>query len=139
MKRLILCFITLVVIFFSCEKEAENSFFDAKITESSTREQDDQLLNKLYHEILDLSTQYDCSNAEEWDYTPIGAKACGGPAGYIAYSLKIDKGMFLNKVSHYTLQQERYNTKWGIISDCMALPPPNGIECINGKPELIYK
>ena len=132
-KTLVL--IILCLHFVSCEEEPENRF---EISETSSRESDNKLLDELHEEILVLSNQVTCTNANEWEITAIGAKACGGPTGYIAYSSQIDKIDFLDKVNRYTSLQDFYNQKWGVVSDCMFLTPPKGIECINGFPEFIY-
>jgi hypothetical protein len=42
----------------------------------------------------------------------IGSKACGGPTGFIAYSLKLNTTDFLDKVEKYTNSQKRFNNKW---------------------------
>lgn len=136
MKRLIYILL-LTGIVFSCSEESEDVPAN-EITESSSQKADDMLLNNLYEEIVSLSEQYDCSNSDIWTYTPIGAKACGGPAGYIAYPSIIDSNEFMLKVNFYTAQQDTYNTKWGVVSDCSVPPPPTGVECVDGKAVLVY-
>jgi hypothetical protein len=50
-------------------------------------------------------------NPADWNFTPIGSKACGGPTGFIAYSLKLNTTDFLDKVEKYTPKKE-FNNKW---------------------------
>jgi endo-alpha-1,4-polygalactosaminidase (GH114 family) len=104
----------------------------------STQEQDAQSLEKMRVEILSLSTSNQCENAADWAFTSIGSKACGGPTGFIAYSLKLKTTEFLDKIEKYTNYQKEFNTKWGIISTCDVPPYPTSIECVNGKVRLVY-
>jgi len=104
----------------------------------STREEDQNKLNAEYEVIQKLSIQFSCENASEWKFTAIGAKGCGGPTGYIAYSSKIDEHDFLEKVKVFTNHQKEFNVKWNIVSDCMYNTPPNSVICENGKPKFVY-
>ena len=97
-----------------------------------------KILNELYIEIQELAQSEACVDAGEWAYTAIGAKACGGPADYIAYPLNINVESFLEKVAQYTAMQEEFNETWGIVSDCALPAEPIGIECIDGAAQLIY-
>ncbi|MCF6213705.1 MAG: hypothetical protein L3J45_06735 [Flavobacteriaceae bacterium] len=126
MKNLIISIASLVLILTSCTSN------------TLSQEQEQQLLDDLYLDIQTLANSEPCSNPEDWAFTAIGAKACGGPAGYIAYPLSIDTVSFLDLVTHYTKEQEKYNIKWGVFSDCSVAQPPSGIECLNGEPTFIY-
>ncbi|SDJ73185.1 hypothetical protein SAMN04487898_104121 [Pedobacter sp. ok626] len=106
--------------------------------DNSAKENEQASLLKLMDEIVVLSKKVNCEDAKEWKFMPIGAKACGGPAGYISYSIKIDTDDFIKKVGVYTVESENFNKKWGIISDCMAVNPPKEIKCENGKPIFVY-
>lgn len=118
----------LALIVFACEKQ---SFVGSPEAESL-------LLEKLYREIDSLAALSPCTDSEEWRFTAIGEKACGGPAGYIAYAVKSDTASFLNKVENYTNFQRAYNQKWDVVSDCMLLVPPSRVVCEAGKPKLIW-
>lgn len=136
MKKRIGYLVIITLIFFSCQED--DHFFGSEITETTTRQQDDQLLGELYQEIVEISTQFNCSNAEEWKFTAIGSKGCGGPTGYIAYSVKTDEDLFLKKVNHYSSQQNKYNIKWGVLSTCDIPPLPQDVTCIDGVPQFVY-
>ena len=130
MKNIKFLFIAFSFFFYNCSND-----------DSPSQESDDQNLSKMYSEIIAASMVYTtpCTNSAEWSFAAIGSKACGGPLGYIAYSLKIDGPEFLKKVENYTKAQEAYNKKWGVFSTCdMMIRPPSGIGCTNGKPTLIY-
>ncbi len=103
-----------------------------------TQEEELEILKKMFAEIEALAESVVCENAEEWEYTPVGSKACGGPAGFIAYSTKIDVASFLEKVKSYTKSEDDFNKKWGIVSTCDILLPPNGIACDEGKAILLF-
>ncbi|WP_426479870.1 hypothetical protein ACP3T3_10815 [Chryseobacterium sp. CBSDS_008] len=77
-----------------------------------------------------------CTDAGEWAFAPMGAKACGGPQQYIAYPKKIEE-TFLQRVNEYTDKVKAFNEKYNITSDCMMVMPPASLKCINGKIRLI--
>lgn len=129
MKKLTFIICILCLLFVSCSND-----------DSVDREQDYQNLGKMYREILSLSKINSelCTDPDQWDFTAIGSKACGGSAGYIAYSKKIDKTEFLAKVKAYTDAETAFNIKWSVVSTCEAVSPPNNVECVDGKPKLSY-
>ncbi|WET03556.1 hypothetical protein [Flavobacterium sp. YJ01] len=108
--------------------------------EATIQEQDAAKLEKMHQEIITLSlaTTQSCTDAKDWDFTPLGTKACGGVALYIPYSKKINKEAFLAKVKAYTDAQTAYDIKWNIVSSCELVIPPTGVECVDGKPKLSY-
>ncbi|MDT0606781.1 BPTI/Kunitz domain-containing protein [Croceitalea rosinachiae] len=89
-------------------------------------------------EIRALSEGEVCNDVADWRFVAIGAKACGGPSGYMAYSIKIDTLSFFAKVEEYTSAQKQYNMDNGIISDCAIDPIPVGIQCKDDVAVLIY-
>ena len=95
-------------------------------------------LMDLFNEIQNLSYSVSCSNAGDWLFTEYGAKACGGPQGFIPYSSQINTVDFLQKVENYTQAEKDFNLKWGVISDCSIPNAPISVECQNGFPILIY-
>lgn len=128
MKRL--SFILLATLFLaSCTND-----------ETTTQEQEAAKLEKMHQEIITLSlaTTQSCTDAKDWDFTPLGTKACGGVALYIPYSKKINKEAFLAKVKAYTDAQTAYDIKWNIMSTCDVIIPPTGVDCVDGKPKLSY-
>lgn len=104
----------------------------------TSKEQDEQELMTLFKEIETLAGQFTCNSAAEWKFVAVGAKACGGATAYVAYSSKVDESLLLKKVSNYTAKQTSYNEKWKVISDCMLVIEPKGVECNNGKPKFVY-
>ncbi len=106
--------------------------------ELSEQEKDHQNLMNMFDEISTLSNSVLCTDSNEWNFTPYGAKACGVPQGFIAYSNQINTTQFLQKVEAYTLAEKAYNVKWSIISTCDVPQEPTSIECQNGYPVLKY-
>ena len=129
MKNIKFLFIAISLFFFSCNTD-----------DSSSKESENQNLSKMYDEIVSTSmvNTTPCTNPEEWSFTAIGSKACGGSTGFIVYSLKINVPEFLKKVENFTKAQDTYNKKWGIVSTCDIILPPAGVDCVNGKPTLLY-
>ncbi|MGO4816848.1 hypothetical protein [Flavobacterium sp. W22_SRS_FP1] len=114
-------------------------FFISCTADENAQEHDADALTNSYNELLLSQVKSTtCTDAQEWGFIAIGSKACGGPAGYIAYSLKINVPEFLIKVENYTKAQKAYNKKWNIISTCDMVMPPSRVECVEGKAKLIY-
>lgn len=67
----------------------------------------------------------------------LGSKACGGPQEYLAYPKELDQEGVDKLIQEYTEKEEEYNKKFGIVSDCKAIPKPTGITCEKGKPKLL--
>ena len=74
-----------------------------------------------------------CVNTDDWKITPIGSKACGGPASFMAYSNTIEVTDFLTKIENLKKAEDAYNRKWGIISNCALVTKPSGVVCEEGK------
>lgn len=106
--------------------------------ELSEQEKDHQVLMELFDEISNLAYGTSCSDANDWSYVGFGAKACGGPQGYLPYHKNIDVTSFLEKVEAYTSAEKEFNIKWGIVSDCAVVNPPKSIECHYEYPVFIY-
>lgn len=106
--------------------------------EELKREQDWNNLQLLFSEIESLASSVVCEDSGDWTFTAYGNKACGGPVGYIAYSTKIDRKQFLNKVEAHASAQDAYNRKWGIYSDCSVPLEPKDITCEDGMPTFTY-
>ena len=88
-------------------------------------------------EIIRLAESVPCTNASEWKFTPMGSKACGGPARYIAYHQSVEREL-LDLVERFTSLQNAYNEKNNVISDCMLVGPPRTVQCEANKAILVY-
>lgn len=113
--------------------------FSCSDSDDLTQEQEAERLSELFTEIENLASSVDCEDSSNWTFTPYGSKTCGGPVGFIAYSTVIDTRDFLNKIEEHRTQQENFNRKWGVFSDCSVPPQPKGIRCEEGKPVFEYE
>lgn len=127
MKRLMPILFIVLTFASACEK-----------SESKLQAADREELQAMFKEIQELTSSATCTDPEEWSFTALGSKACGGPQMYIAYPHAIDTVAFLELVKRYTEAEKAYNQKHNIISDCMMVMPPNGIKCQDGEPVLVY-
>ncbi len=125
MKNLIWISIFLILVSFSC------------LSDEDIRKEDLSLLEVLEQEIVLLSESVQCTNSDEWKFTPMGSKACGGPIKYIAYHQSVEQKL-LELVDQYTFQQQEYNRKNNIVSDCMLVVSPRTVTCEGNKPILVY-
>ena len=134
MKKFTLFLLLFTLGLASCKNdEVENPSIIASLSKAEA----DKYLAEKMAEIQTLSTSVTCTNPAQWSITPIGAKACGGPTGYVAYSITLDKETFLKKVAFYTALQQEYNKKFGIFSDCSVALSPSKVECVDGKAVLV--
>ncbi|WP_439130146.1 hypothetical protein [Polaribacter sp.] len=106
--------------------------------ELSEQEKEHRALMTLFEEISNLAYSTPCSDSNDWSFVAFGAKACGGPQGYLPYNSNIDVTDFLEKVATYTNAEKEFNIKWSIVSDCAVVNPPKSIDCQNEYPVLIY-
>ena len=127
-SRLVVFGLMMVAVIAACEKQLL----------PGNPEEESLQLQALYKEIDSLAGLYPCDDVEEWQFTAIGDKPCGGPTGYIAYSSRLDIAGFFDKVETYTNLQREYNMKWNVVSDCMYVTSPNHIVCEDGKPKLVW-
>lgn len=106
--------------------------------ELTEQEKDYHILMDLFDDALEMIKDIACENAEDWAFTPYGAKACGGPQWFIAYPTTIDTEEFLKRIDTYTKAEADYNQKWGIFSTCDVVSPPKAVACENGYPVLKF-
>ena len=106
--------------------------------ELTEQEGEHKYLMDLFDEIEALTYTNSCVESINWTFTAYGSNSCGGFQGYIPYSINIDTDAFLNKVEVYTIAEKEFNIKWGIVSRCLVVIEPEGVECINGYPSLTY-
>jgi hypothetical protein len=66
-----------------------------------------------------------CLSDSQCQVLPIGAKSCGGPAGYLAWSNVSTDGAELQALAErYKAEQQADNERAGRISTCRVLPQP---------------
>lgn len=99
------------------------------------QQQDREMLSAMMKDIEAQIARVTCTDASKWKFTPIGAKACGGPSAYIAYPTEFEDEL-LPRIETYTQMQRAFNMKYQLMSDCRMVLPPSGITCENGKAVL---
>jgi hypothetical protein len=67
----------------------------------------------------------ECSSDSQCQVLPIGAKACGGPASYLAFSAaNADAAELQVLAERYHGEQQASNQRSGMISNCRVVPTP---------------
>lgn len=107
-------------------------------SEELTREQEADLLKEQLARIEAMASTESCQLGQSFGITPFGHKGCGGPVGFMAYSLDIDVVEFLAAVESYSEAQRAFNLKWGVISDCSLPAAPSSAICQDGQVTLVY-
>jgi len=105
---------------------------------TSLQDEDRNDLDYLQSEIELLISEGNCTENAECDFIAFGSKPCGGPWYYLVFSNAINVELLKTKVKDYNQKEAAYNKKWGVASDCMAVLPPIGAECIDGICTAIY-
>lgn len=78
-----------------------------------------------------------CTSDQQCQVLPVGARACGGPASYLAWSSAVTSGADLQALAdRYRSEQQAGNARSGMVSDCRAIAPP-AAACRAGACQLI--
>lgn len=86
-----------------------------------------------WNAVLDEVGAAACSSSAECRSMPVGAKACGGPERYLAWSIRSsDEARLRERVAAYNAARQADNEKNGRISNCMMLMDP-GASCEAGR------
>lgn len=109
----------LIILFVSCDE--------------STRESDRAVLYTQKREIISLANSGQCTANSECKFIGIGSKPCGGPWNYIVYSTSIDTQRLFRMITQYDQNEDSYNRKWGLASDCSMAPAPDSVGCLDGR------
>lgn len=73
-----------------------------------------------------------CDAPQQCDSIAVGAKSCGGPEGYLAWSSKVGNSKKLvNLVAQHALARKMEQERDGMVSDCMVVANP-GAACVAG-------
>lgn len=104
----------------------------------TTQEGGKKVIDKLKTEIIVLAESSSCSEEDNCNFVGLGSKPCGGHWEYLLYSSSIDTIELLAKVEEYNNLEIEFNQKWGIISDCSFVIPPDSVTCEDGKCKAVY-
>lgn len=88
-------------------------------------------------QITSLIGKAQCTSDQQCQVLPVGARPCGGPASYLAWSNAKTSGNELQALAErYRSEQQANNTRSGMVSDCRAIAPP-AAACRAGSCQLI--
>lgn len=77
-----------------------------------------------------------CSSDQQCKTLPVGAKSCGGPESYMAYSTaSVSTEKAASLAARYRKEREAENQASGLASDCRFLMDP-GAQCRAGTCQL---
>lgn len=77
-----------------------------------------------------------CSDASQCRTLPIGARACGGPEGYLAYSTSSSpEPELLALAERHKQERADFHAKSGVMSNCRFMPDPGAV-CVAGTCQL---
>lgn len=89
--------------------------------------------------IEDLAAASVCNESTECKLIAFGSKPCGGPWSYLVYSTSIDINELEKLVEEFNQNEEAFNQKWGVVSDCSAVLPPTSLNCENNTCIPVYQ
>lgn len=143
LQKISLLFLIITLTATSCKSANSNDLstlpkdISERPADENSQKYDEAALEKLKAGIEFEITKEKCTRNADWTFAPIGSKACGGSAGYIAYPKKIETEI-LPKIENYTQKMSEFNKKYNIVSDCMMAPEPTSVRCENGKGVLVF-
>ena len=94
---------------------------------------DEQALKAVRGEIVSLIGEPRCANLVHCRVLALGARPCGGPSEYLAYSsLTANRETIEAKAYEYSFLEEEVNRSKGAVGSCEVLPPPRAT-CVDGR------
>ena len=82
-------------------------------------------LGSLRAEIMALIGEARADNVQQCRVVAFGAKPCGGPASYIALSVKDkNEAQLMSLIGKYNAEMKAENDRLGRMSDCAVVPKP---------------
>jgi len=98
----------------------------------NSQEGDRAALDARKQNIIAFAKSGICTGNSQCRYIGLGSKACGGPQQILVYSASLDTVKLLKMILQYNADEDRYNRKWGVISDCSLPTSPDSVVCLNG-------
>lgn len=123
MKKILTLF-AIVLLFqsFQCEDDLDQP---GQSFDLATLQQERQ-------DILDYISTFSCDENASCSSIAFGSKACGGPQEFLVFPSTVDLDYLTEQVNNYNSMENSYNLTYNIVSDCMAVMPPENIGCIDG-------
>ncbi|MGX9218447.1 hypothetical protein ACWV27_08580 [Massilia varians] len=83
-----------------------------------------------------LAADAACSDSAQCRTLPLGARACGGPEAYLAYSTaKGSEAQLRSLAERYQAERRAANKASGMMSTCQFMPDPGAV-CQAGRCQL---
>lgn len=99
----------------------------ANSDEQSTAPQD------LYAKIQKAASNQGCTSDADCELLPMGAKPCGGPEGYMAYSKNnSDEAQLQKMAQNYKESRQKYNEDNQVMGTCVVTPKPL-VSCVRNQ------
>lgn len=109
-----------------------DSEMDIDNNKETGEEADKASLARMEAEIDEFIGEATCNEAGDCRTLPFGAKPCGGPWKFKVFGGSSgDTAKLEAMVAKYNLFNAELNEKYGWMSDCLAVMPPE-IECVDG-------
>ncbi|MFH6767444.1 hypothetical protein V8G56_01745 [Gaetbulibacter aquiaggeris] len=89
--------------------------------------------------IEDLAASSFCNESTECKFIAFGSKPCGEPWSYLIYSTSIDTTELEGLVEVFNQNEDAFNKKWDVVSDCSAALPPTSVNCENNTCIPVYQ
>lgn len=86
----------------------------------------------LLQDLQRLAQQSSCQSAQQCVSLPVGAKACGGPEGYVAVSAADQEAARALAARHVAARRAENAAAPGVQSDCRLVTDP-GAQCVAGR------
>ncbi|NRQ43168.1 hypothetical protein HRH59_11500 [Rheinheimera sp. YQF-2] len=82
-------------------------------------------LKAMHADVMALIGEARADNVAQCRVVGFGSKPCGGPARYIAVSVKDgNEGEIMAKIGQYNAAAKAENERLGLMSDCAVVPKP---------------
>lgn len=79
-------------------------------------------------QLLQLVQDKSCTSSQQCRSLPLGAKPCGGPEGYLAWSTAhADAAAVAQMAERYRQERKAEHERRGVASDCRFLPDPGAV------------
>jgi len=105
----------------------------ASPADAAPQSSDEEALETLHQQIVVLIGEPRCENIVHCRLLALGARPCGGPAEYLAYSSIVGKRDVLEaKAYEYSFLQEEVNRNRQAAGACVKLREPK-LACTNGR------
>jgi hypothetical protein len=100
---------------------------------SASAGNDEAALKTIRGEIINLIGEPRCANLVHCRVLPLGARPCGGPSEYLAFSsMTANRETLEAKAYEYSFLEEEVNRSKSAVGPCEVLPQPRAA-CIGGR------